>query len=572
MLSGRLDGETMLVHEPRWEGQEQFLRESSRAGRLTAPCCGARLILRWGLRKARHFAHAPRARCPYDRWSEPESAEHLAGKIMLYGWCRDRLAGQLRTLALEHPLPESLQRPDLYLELTDGTRYAIEYQRSAIGPGEWQERHDSYARQGIFDIWILGENRLTAALPTPEQQERWAARERHMLFLNLRAFENLAALQSPYEQAWWRGDQQEALWDPLELDARVGREVSPWFERSALSRLRSVSFLDPAAGQLIIYRAMRELPGHLDTRMASVCLRTPMSDPGLGLTSLGFVTTADRERQERFQRRKAALLAQIARHRAGRTAGLGPDSAAWPASGVAEPSGAYRALPAGPLPSYWPPQFRSVAERRSRQLGQVPFDPTPFLLHEQERRQQEMLQKRAGTEEWRRLVERQRLTPDTLFFLVGIPIPDDTVFRVHRTVWQAHVSYMVLRGLRRGLTARWLSRLLARRFGIDSEMERLMRVNAVHGLNTVEGVVGAFLNLLAHCGYLRNDYGSEFFRYFPAAATPPALAFINREERWSALAGLLDGSLRLEGESLVGLGRCIGLRPVWSSALPERNG
>jgi len=170
MLGARLDGETILVHERRWESEEAFLRSAARAGRLLAPCCGAPLVLRWGQRKIRHFAHPPQVSCPYDRWSEPESAEHAAGKVLLYDWCRRHLGARLRLLALEHPLPETLQRPDVYLELDDGSRNALEYQRSAISPGEWTERHAGYAGLGIHDIWVLG--RTAWRTHSPQQSSR----------------------------------------------------------------------------------------------------------------------------------------------------------------------------------------------------------------------------------------------------------------------------------------------------------------------------------------------------------------------------------------------------------------
>ncbi|HWI66418.1 MAG TPA: competence protein CoiA family protein, partial [Symbiobacteriaceae bacterium] len=294
MLSARLQDQTVLIFEKHWETQEQVLRAAAKERRLTAPCCGAPVVVKWGLRKVRHFAHLPGKECPYDRWSEPESAEHAAGKVLLYEWCRRKFGGRLRLLALEHPLPETLQRPDVYFELDDGSRYALEYQRSPISPGEWRERHEAYERLGIHALWILGENRLADALPTEAQQARWAAKEPHMHFLKVRAFEADAAVRTPYEVAWWRGEQQEELWAPQELDARFGREVSPWYRRSALNRLRSLTFLDAVTGQVTIYRAMRELPAHVDTKMASVMLRAALDE--LTLTPCGLVTPADEER------------------------------------------------------------------------------------------------------------------------------------------------------------------------------------------------------------------------------------------------------------------------------------
>lgn len=517
MLCARLDGETILIHERKWETQAEFLRKASRAGRLLAPCCEAPLVLRWGVRKVRHFAHPPRVECPYDRWSEVESPEHVAGKIRLYDWCQEHFGARLRLLALEHPLPETLQRPDVYFELDDGSRYALEYQRSVITPGEWAERHAAYAQQGVHDIWVLGENRLADALPTPDQQARWGAREPHMHFLRLRAFETAAATRTPYEVAWWRGEQQEELWLPQELDARVGREVSPWYNRAALARLRSISFLDAGTGELTIYRAMRELPRHTDTQMAAVVLRTALDEADL--TPAGFVTNDDLERLTRHE-------ARVARLEAARQSAPPP-----PASGA-------------------------VAEEAA------PYDAGLFSPAAQAAEQQRRLQGRAAQPDWRKIVDRFGLTPENLHFLIGIPIPDDTVILVHRTVWQAYLYYGVVRDLSRSLSAPELAGALERRFGFDPEMVRVGRYLAPGRVSTPADVVGRFLNLLVDTGSLRNDMNSELFRYHPPTAPAPPLAFADRNQRHAAWEGLLLGRLRLEGMALVGDGGPVPLVPA----------
>ena len=307
ILSGLLDGQRILFYDANWDDQEKVLRGASREGRLLAPCCGAPVVLRWGQRKARHLAHPPRVRCPYGQWAESESQEHIAGKILLYDWCKRKFGCRIRTLALEYPLRETLQRPDIYLELEDGVRFALEYQRSAITPAEWAARHERYMSLGIHDIWVLGENRLEAARPKVDQLARWSQREPRMHFLKLRAFESVTATQSPFELPWWRGDYQEELWAPQELDARVGREVRPWYTRSTFGRLRSVTFLDSHSGRLHIYRGLRELPGHTDVKMASALLQPSMSDNDLELETYGFVTSADRRRLVGFSERKRRL-------------------------------------------------------------------------------------------------------------------------------------------------------------------------------------------------------------------------------------------------------------------------
>lgn len=518
-MTARLDGETVLLHRPEWDQQEEALRQAARERRLVAPCCGKPVTVRWGMRKVRHFAHLPRARCPYERWSEPESAEHIAGKLLLYEWCQRHFGERLVRLELEFPLRETQQRPDIYLELSDGARMVIEYQRSPISLKEWTERHEGYRSLGLDDHWILGENRLQDALPTPEQQERWSRQEPHMRFLDLRAFENAASVMTPYEVAWWRHAEQDGLWQELELAARTGRELSPWYRRSALSRLRSLTFLDGQTGELQICRAMRELRGHLDTRMVSHTLRASLTEPaeGLTLTEHGFVTVADRAQLERHQTRAERVEAALAASERRASA-----------EQVAEPAAAYQAG-----------------------------------VEEQETAQRRLLEARAEVPLWRSMVDRLGLRPENLFFLVGVPIPGDHLILVHRTVWQAYVYYWLLRGRQTGsFPVRWIRGHLERRFGFHPELVRLATLIMPGRLNGPDEVIGAYLNLLAATGYLRNDHLSHHFRYHLPDNPPPLLAFRDRQQRHAAWAGLLAGRLRLEETALVGEGERIELLPV----------
>ncbi len=551
MLSAKLHGETILLHQRQWDDQESALRASSKEGHLIAPCCGARLILKWGRQKVRHFAHAPKTDCPYERWTEPESPEHLAGKALLYDWCQRTFGATARLIALEHPLPQTFQRPDLYIELADGTRYAFEYQRSAISPGEWEERHEGYRRLGIHDIWLFGENRLADALPTAGQQARWSIKEPHMLFLKPRAFESLAAVRTPYEVAWWRGDQQEELWETLELDARVGREINPWYKRSALERLRSITYLDAESGELSIYRAMRDLRGQTQTKMASILLKSSLNDPDLVLEPTGFALPMDQKRLAEHQARVARLEASASAHP---TPAQPPQSAPAP-----EPP---------PLPAHMPAIWHEAARQRKERQWPVELDAVRFQPGEQEEEQRRRLADRQANPHWRRIVERHDLNPENLHFLVGIPLVDDTAIAVHRTVWQAFIYYRLVYQQRRSLSAADAARLLERTFGFDAELTRGARY-FLHGeIHTPEDVVGRFLLLLAETGYLRSDRQSEHFRFYMPDDPPPPLAFRTRNQRWAAWDGLLSQTLHREGDRLVGPGTSIGLTPAKTADRP----
>lgn len=87
-----------------------------------------------------------------DKYSEPETEEHLNGKRDLFEWIKKQ--NGVSNAALEGWIPETKQRPDIMFEY-ESKKYVIEYQCSPIAT-EYVERHDLYKASGIIDIWIAG--------------------------------------------------------------------------------------------------------------------------------------------------------------------------------------------------------------------------------------------------------------------------------------------------------------------------------------------------------------------------------------------------------------------------------
>lgn len=164
-------------------------------------------------------------------------------------------------------------------------------------------------------------------------------------------------------------------------------------------------------------------------------------------------------------------------------------------------------------------------------------DPTLFLPSDQEAEQRRRLPDRAAVPEWRKTVDRNGLKPENLHFMIGIPIPDDTIFLVHRTVWQAYLYYWLIGRLRGSLAAPRVVQLLGRKFGIHEEMSRVARFLLPGEVSTPEEVVGPFPNLMVGAGYLRNDMSSEQFRYHAVPNPPPPLAFVDHTQRHKTRRG-----------------------------------
>lgn len=85
----------------------------------------------------------------------PESLNHVQGKALLVRWAS--AAYPEASVVEEHPSNAARERvADVMVTFPDGRRVALEVQYSALDVDKWQERHDSYRRQGILDVWFFG--------------------------------------------------------------------------------------------------------------------------------------------------------------------------------------------------------------------------------------------------------------------------------------------------------------------------------------------------------------------------------------------------------------------------------
>jgi len=117
--------------------------------------CGAQLSLHVGEEKIPHFSHYPgqAKSCPfaYDLEALERSYLHLALQHTLRRW----LADQGFTATLEHTLPDSGGRADLYVRVDPGAQ-TIEVQLSPLQLGTWEVRTNRYARHVDRVSWLFG--------------------------------------------------------------------------------------------------------------------------------------------------------------------------------------------------------------------------------------------------------------------------------------------------------------------------------------------------------------------------------------------------------------------------------
>jgi len=125
---------------------------------LICPDCGKPYEYCHGQIIPPYFRHKEKNKDCEGLYSEPETKEHIDGKLILYKWLLSlQEHGIVQNVKLEAYISETKQRPDIYFE-QNNKRFVIEYQCSPIAT-EYLERHELYKLANVNDIWILGINK-----------------------------------------------------------------------------------------------------------------------------------------------------------------------------------------------------------------------------------------------------------------------------------------------------------------------------------------------------------------------------------------------------------------------------
>ncbi|MCP3742199.1 competence protein CoiA [Rossellomorea sp. BNER] len=123
------------------------LKKMNNESTFYCPQCTEKVILKIGTHKIPHFAHLIGSNCS----SEPETPQHIKGKILLYR----ALTKKYSHVELEKFFPQIRQRADVALK-SKGNLYAIEYQCSGISEEELIKRTSGYERIDVHVLWLLG--------------------------------------------------------------------------------------------------------------------------------------------------------------------------------------------------------------------------------------------------------------------------------------------------------------------------------------------------------------------------------------------------------------------------------
>ena len=83
-----------------------------------------------------------------------ETLDHATACAAVEAWLR--ITHPHATITREAVSPDGSRRADVLATNDAGQSIAFEIQYSAITVDQWRQRHDSYTRQGIVDIWLWG--------------------------------------------------------------------------------------------------------------------------------------------------------------------------------------------------------------------------------------------------------------------------------------------------------------------------------------------------------------------------------------------------------------------------------
>lgn len=127
--------------------------EASKEEEYYCQQCGQRVIPKKGDIKIHHFAHYPGS--PPCVWWEPETEEHLLMKQEIIELLKRDNDIVLAELEYKLNINGNNLFPDVYVELVDGKRIAVECQVSNKPFNLFIQKTELYSKNNIYTLWIF---------------------------------------------------------------------------------------------------------------------------------------------------------------------------------------------------------------------------------------------------------------------------------------------------------------------------------------------------------------------------------------------------------------------------------
>ncbi|MFJ7668270.1 competence protein CoiA [Lysinibacillus sp. NPDC097195] len=98
------------------------LKSLSATTKLYCPNCQKQVFFRGGPKRIHHFYHEAHVECSFV--GEPETQEHLGGKLAIYNWLKEQYPNAY--VALEERITKTNQIADVYADFGNDQRFTFE--------------------------------------------------------------------------------------------------------------------------------------------------------------------------------------------------------------------------------------------------------------------------------------------------------------------------------------------------------------------------------------------------------------------------------------------------------------
>lgn len=149
MLAALMNGSKILASDPAWDDRKEEYRAICNENAV-CPICNEPIICKFGEINVHHFAHRHNSNCVGDH----DTAEHMAGKMMLYSFFQSRFEHEA-IIDIEHYFPEIKMTCDFLIMFEDGKQWAVEFHCGINKRKELKTKIAYYREQNIKVTWLL---------------------------------------------------------------------------------------------------------------------------------------------------------------------------------------------------------------------------------------------------------------------------------------------------------------------------------------------------------------------------------------------------------------------------------
>ncbi len=212
-------------------------KEKYKGQSFTCCHCGKPASLRIGENRRPHFSHRKKHSCSYDVGGETEA--HYNAKIQIYE--------ELKAMGLVPHVEKKFNTngvyciADVYFEKPDGSKVAIEVQRSLISTEKLNQRFENYRSLGIHVLWLglaqdlkhqwrLGIHHLKLTKMQQCMADNcdgklylWSAAHRGLVILKAQPVEGYSTFKKPRYLVRYKGNDSysDCFYAPVRLDELV---------------------------------------------------------------------------------------------------------------------------------------------------------------------------------------------------------------------------------------------------------------------------------------------------------------------------------------------------------------